>query len=130
MSGIIVPCINQSSTHVTEFGYKWVGKKTSGVGRGMEAIYYGAWIARASSGGFVAELADFPEITAFGLNQEIAAMLASIRLSAHIAALRQRGAALLTPTGAIELLDGCIKQHAVARFLEIHQPTATTDRAR
>jgi predicted RNase H-like HicB family nuclease len=96
----------------------------------MEAIYYGAWIARASDGGFLAELPDFPEITAIALNPESAAMLASIRLSAHIAALRQRGAALPTATGASELLDGCIKRHAVARFLEVREPTATMDRAR
>ena len=53
----------------------------------MKSLFYGAWIVRASDGGFVAQLADFPEITAIGLNQKGAAMLASIRLSAHVAAL-------------------------------------------
>jgi predicted RNase H-like HicB family nuclease len=96
----------------------------------MEAIYYGAWIARASDGGFVAELPDFPEITAMALNLERAAMLASIRLSAHIVALRQRGAALPTATGVGELLDGCVKRRAVARFLEVREPMGTMDRAR
>lgn len=96
----------------------------------MEAIYYGAWIARASDGGFVAKLPDFPEITAIALNLERAAMLASIRLSAHVATLRQQGAALPTATGTSELLDGCIKRRAIARFLEVREPTATMDRGR
>jgi hypothetical protein len=96
----------------------------------VTSLFYGAWIARASDGRFVAELADFPEITAIGLNQKRAAVLASIRLSAHVAALRQRGTALPTAMGATELLDGGIQRQAVAQFLEVREPTTTMDRTR
>ena len=57
----------------------------------MTSLSYGAWIGRASDGMFVAELPDFPEIAAVGVNQKHAAALASVRLSAHVTALRQRG---------------------------------------
>jgi predicted RNase H-like HicB family nuclease len=91
----------------------------------VTSLFYGAWIIRASDGTFVAELPDFPEITAIGLNQKHAAALAAIRLSAHAAALRRRGSALPEATGAGELLDGCIERHAVAQFLEIREATPT-----
>ena len=88
----------------------------------MTSLFYGGWIVRASDGTFVAELPDFPEITAVGVNQKQAAALASIRLSAHVIMLRQQGAALPEATGAAELLDGCIKRHAVAQFIEVLEP--------
>ena len=87
----------------------------------MTSLFYGAWIARASDGTFVAELPDFPEITAIGVNQNHAAALASIRLSAHVTALRQQGATLPEPTGAAQLLDGSIQRHGVAQFLEVRE---------
>ena len=96
----------------------------------MTPIFYGAWIARASDGSFVAELPDFPEISVVGLNQERVAVLASIRLSAHVTALRQQGVALPIATGVTELLDGCIERHAVARFLEVRESARTMNRER
>ena len=89
---------------------------------GVTSLFYGAWIARASDGTFVAELPDFPEVTAVGVNQKHAAALASIRLSAHVTTLRQRGAALPEATGVAELLDGCIRRRGVAQFLEVREP--------
>jgi predicted RNase H-like HicB family nuclease len=91
-------------------------------------LFYGAWIGRASDGTFVAELPDFPEITAIGSNEKHAAALAAIRLAAHIAMLRRRGMALPEATGAIELLDGGIERHAVAQFLEVREPDAARAR--
>ena len=88
----------------------------------MTSLFYGAWIVRASDGMFVAELPDFPEITAVGVNQKQAAALASIRLSAHVSTLRQQGAALPEATSTAELLDGCVGRRGVAQLLEVREP--------
>jgi predicted RNase H-like HicB family nuclease len=116
---------NQINPFFTICADRCVGWQTpkKRVGAGVTSLFYGAWIARASDGTFVAELPDFPEITAVGVNQKQAAVLASIRLSAHVTALRQRGAALPEATGAAELLDGCIQRHGVAQFLEVREPS-------
>ena len=89
----------------------------------MTSLFYGAWIARISDATSVAELPDFPEVTAIGSNEKRVAALASIRLAAHIAVLWRGGAPLPQATGARELLDGCIKRHAVAQFLEVRIQT-------
>jgi hypothetical protein len=66
---------------------------------GVTSLFYGAWIVRASDGMFVAELPDFPEITAVGVNQKQTAAL-----------------------GAAELLDGCVGRRGVAQLLEVREP--------
>ena len=88
----------------------------------MEAIYYGAWVSRASDGTFVAELPDFPEITASGQSMARVVALASVRLSAHIASMRQNGKTLPQATNASDLLDGCVPRRAVGHFLDVREP--------
>src|SRR5258707_790504 len=64
--------INPFFTNCADRCVKWQTPKKR-VGAGVTSLFYGAWIARASDGMFVAELADFPEITAIGANQKQAA---------------------------------------------------------
>jgi len=87
----------------------------------MEAIYYGAWVARASNGTFVAELPDFPEVTASGESIARVVALASVRLSARVASMRQDGKPLPAATSVSDLLDGCIERRAVGHFLEVRE---------
>ena len=88
----------------------------------MEAIWYGAWVSRASDGTFVAELPDFPELVASGQSVDSVVALASVRLSAHIASLRRQGRALPPATSASDLLDGCVLRRAVGHFLDVREP--------
>ena len=91
-------------------------------GLSMEPIYYGAWVSRAADGTFVAELPDFPEVIVRGPSLARVVALASVRLSARIAALWQAGKPIPAPTGAAELLDGCVVRRAVGQFLEVREP--------
>jgi predicted RNase H-like HicB family nuclease len=96
-----------------------------------EAIYYGAWVSRASNGTFVAELPDFPEVTASGQSIARVVALASVRLSARIASMRLEGRALPPATSAADLLDGCVKRRAVGHFLEVRErPSPHSDGTR
>ncbi|SRR6266404_8938453 len=88
----------------------------------MEAIWYGAWVSRASDGTFVAELPDFPEIVACSQSMDRVVALASVRLSAHIAYLRRQGRALPPAMSASDLLDGCVLRRAVGHFLDVREP--------
>ena len=80
------------------------------------AVYYGAWIVRASDGTLVAELPDFPEVSASGQNKARVSALASVRVAACIALMRQQGKALPPATSTPALLDGCVERRAVGHF--------------
>jgi predicted RNase H-like HicB family nuclease len=88
----------------------------------MEAIWYGAWVSRATDGTFVAELPDFPELIASGQTMDHVVALAAVRLSVHIASLRRQGRALPPATSASDLLDGCVLRRAVGHFLDVREP--------
>jgi predicted RNase H-like HicB family nuclease len=82
----------------------------------MGPIYYGAWVCRAYDGTFVAELPDFPDVSASGQSMARVFALASVRLAARIASLRREGRPLPPATNASALLDGCIQHRAVAHI--------------
>ena len=94
----------------------------------LESIYYGAWVSRAIDGTFVAELPDFPGVTACGPNMKRVVTLASIRLSAHIASMLQEGKTLPPPTTVSDLLDGCVLRRAVAHILDVREPSIMAPR--
>ena len=109
--------LNHLSIYVTEVRLKWGGKKNGWRGgHSMEAIYYGAWIFRASDGTLVAELPDFPEVSASGQSKAHVSALASVRLAARIRSMRQHGNALPPATSTLALLDGCVQRRAEGHF--------------